>query len=218
MKTAYKVTVDGPAGAGKSTVAKMVAEKASLLYLDTGAMYRCVALIAHNTGADPASAAETLHFEIVYSEGCKHIISNGIDVTSDIRTPLIDRLVSETADNMAVRRTLVKKQRELARNKRVILDGRDTGTVVFPDADIKFYLDASVEVRAERRLKESVEKGFHTDFETLRLDIIRRDDADRSREWGALKIPDDAIVVDTGNMSVEEVVEKLLYYIGEDED
>ncbi len=211
MRKGYIITVDGPAGAGKSTVARLVAEKASFLYLDTGAMYRSVAYLSGKNGQKFSAVAEDLVFDIISQNDAKRIIANGMDVTDKIRTPDVDFSVSAVADDMDVRKILVAKQREFARGRNVILDGRDTGTVVFPDADLKFYLDASVEVRAKRRFLE--QKDGLVSEEDIAKDIIRRDHADKNRAWGALKVPHDGIIIDTGNMTIEEVADEILSHV-----
>ncbi|HPE20256.1 MAG TPA: (d)CMP kinase [Candidatus Mcinerneyibacteriales bacterium] len=210
----FVVTIDGPAGAGKSTVARRVAEALGVFYLDTGAMYRSVGLLAARDGRDPVDVARTLRFEIVYSEtGEKRILADGEDVTLKIRTPEADKEVSRVAAIREVRKHLIEKQRFFARGRSIVLEGRDTGSVVFPDARFKFYLDASVEERARRRYDQLVKKTAPPSLEEIEADIIRRDTADKNRPWGALTVPDQAHVVDTTNLTIEEVVEEILSHI-----
>ncbi|HPJ70063.1 MAG TPA: (d)CMP kinase [Candidatus Mcinerneyibacteriales bacterium] len=210
----FVVTIDGPAGAGKSTVARRVAEALGVFYLDTGAMYRSVGLLAVRDGRDPVDVARTLRFEIVYSEtGEKRILADGEDVTLKIRTPEADKEVSRVAAIREVRKHLIEKQRFFARGRSIVLEGRDTGSVVFPDARFKFYLDASVEERARRRYDQLVKKTAPPSLEEIEADIIRRDTADKNRPWGALTVPDQAHVVDTTNLTIEEVVEEILSHI-----
>ncbi|MBN2725881.1 (d)CMP kinase [Candidatus Mcinerneyibacteriota bacterium] len=210
----FVVTIDGPAGAGKSTVARRVAEALGVFYLDTGAMYRSVGLLAARDGRDPVDVARTLRFEIIYSEsGEKRILADGEDVTLKIRTPEADKEVSRVAAIREVRKHLIEKQRFFARGRSIVLEGRDTGSVVFPDARFKFYLDASVEERARRRYDQLVQKTAPPSLEEIEADIIRRDTADKNRPWGALTVPDQAHVVDTTNLTIEEVVEEILSHI-----
>lgn len=210
----FVVTIDGPAGAGKSSVARRVAESLGAFYLDTGAMYRSVGLLAARDGRDPVDVARSLHFEIIFSEtGEKRIMADGEDVTLKIRTPEADKEVSRVAAVRDVRRHLIEKQRLFARDRSIVLEGRDTGSVVFPHARYKFYLDASVEERARRRYDQLAQKSVPPSLEEIKTDIIRRDTADRNRPWGALRIPEGACVIDTTNLSLEEVVDEILSHI-----
>ncbi len=210
----FVVTIDGPAGAGKSSVARRVAEAIGAFYLDTGAMYRSVGLLSARDSRDPVDVARTLDFQIIYSEtGEKRILANGEDVTLKIRTPQADKEVSRVAAMRDVRQHLIEKQRLFASGHSIVLEGRDTGSVVFPQARYKFYLDASVEERARRRYDQLAQKTVPPSLEEIATDIIRRDTADRNREWGALRIPDGACVIDTTNLSLEEVVDEILSHI-----
>ena len=210
----FVVTIDGPAGAGKSSVARRVAEAIGAFYLDTGAMYRSVGLLSARDSRDPVDVARTLDFQIIYSEtGEKLILANGEDVTLKIRTPQADKEVSRVAAMRDVRQHLIEKQRLFASGRSIVLEGRDTGSVVFPHARYKFYLDASVEERARRRYDQLAQKTVPPSLEEIATDIIRRDTADRNREWGALRIPDGACVIDTTNLSLEEVVDEILSHI-----
>jgi cytidylate kinase len=213
----FIVAVDGPAGSGKSTISKLVAEKYKLTYLDTGAMYRMVAFYSLEKGVDLDSPSEVelmLENIKIDIEGDKFIL-NGIDVSQEIRTPRVTSVVSKTASIKAVREKLVELQREIGNGKRVILDGRDIGTVVFPDAHLKVFLIASPEERAKRRLKEYEEKGIESDYESVLGSIKERDHIDSTREESPLKKADDAIEVDTSFLSIEEVSNKISALIRE---
>ncbi len=213
----FIVAVDGPAGSGKSTISKLVAEKYKLTYLDTGAMYRMVAFYSLEKGVDLDSPSEVelmLENIKIDIEGDKFIL-NGIDVSQEIRTPRVTSVVSKTASIKSVREKLVELQREIGNGKRVILDGRDIGTVVFPDAHLKVFLVASPEERAKRRLKEYEEKGIESDYESVLGSIKERDHIDSTREESPLKKAYDAIEVDTSFLSIEEVSNKISALIRE---
>lgn len=209
------IAIDGPGGAGKSTVAKALAKRLKILYLDTGAMYRAAALKAVNTNTDVNDAeavarlAETLDIEITYDKGGQIVFLDGDDVTESIREHHISALASTISAVPALRLRLVKLQRDTAEQFDCVLDGRDIGTFVLPDATLKIYLTAAPEVRAVRRLGELVARGQKTNFETVLNDLIARDKNDMSREFAPLKIADDAIVIDSTQLSVEQVVERI---------
>ena len=209
------IAIDGPAGSGKSTIAKMVAEKLNYTYLDTGAMYRAITYLALQKGiVDDEQAVNklvkgldvTLNFE----NGLTRVYAGDIEVTEHIRTPEVNSKVSEIAAMPFVRVELVRMQQNMGRVGNVVAEGRDTTTVVFPDADLKIYLDASVEVRAERRHKEYLEKGIEINIEEVKENIRKRDRIDSGREAGPLRKADNAIEVDSSNLSVEEEFEILL--------
>ncbi len=211
-----QIAIDGPAGAGKSTIAKIIAEKLGILYLDTGAMYRAVTLGVIENGIDFSSIEAVAHFaetaQICFSE--KKVFLNNEDVTEAIRSAEVSAGTSLVASNALVRAILVKRQQEIAGEQSVIMDGRDIGSVVLPKADFKFYLDASIEERAKRRYDEMVAKGDFSDIlETIEAAIRQRDYNDRHRKEGPLVCTEDAIVVDTTGKSIESVVEELLKYI-----
>ncbi|MDP3790660.1 MAG: (d)CMP kinase [Candidatus Omnitrophota bacterium] len=212
------IAIDGPAGSGKSTVSKLVAKKLCLLYIDTGAMYRALTLKAMNKRVNLedekalTDLAKSTKIELKYA-GSLHVILDGEDVSGPIRTPEVTANVKYIARTPGVRHEMVKLQRALGENQGGVLEGRDIGTVVFPDADYKFYLDASPQVRAKRRLKDLLAIGKKSIVEDVKKDIIARDESDMNRDVGALKIAPGAIVVDTTNLSIDQVVETLISHI-----
>ncbi|MBO8159547.1 (d)CMP kinase [Thermosyntropha sp.] len=216
-----KIAIDGPAGAGKSTVAKILAKRLGFTYIDTGAMYRALTLKALqnkvdlNNEKELASLVHDTDITFVYHDGEQRVFCDGIDVSEAIRAPQVNEAVSRVASFPAVRKIMVEKQQRLAEKKSVVMDGRDIGECVLPDADYKFFITASVEERARRRKKELDDKGYDVDLQDLKENIIKRDKADASREVGALKILDDSIVIDTTCMRIEDVIEELLKIIGE---
>ena len=209
------VAIDGPAGAGKSTIAKLCAKKMNLIYVDTGAMYRAVALYLLESGIDindKAAVADKCKGAVVdikYEDGVQNVYLNGANVTGRLREEAVGNTASVTSAVPEVRAQIFSLQRGLAERGGVIMDGRDIGTVVMPDADVKIYLTASSEVRATRRVKELQEKGEAADFEEIKKDIEERDHRDMTREISPLKQADDAILVDTSDMTIEQVVEKI---------
>ena len=210
------VAVDGPAGSGKGTITKKIAEDMGFLNLDTGATYRCVALETYRNNLDIVKdeqkiieIANKIDIEIDSSGEKDIILLNGEDVTGKIRTKEVTSIVSQVSSIIPVREKMVDVQRKLAKGKNVIVEGRDIGTVVFPNADLKIYLDASVEVRANRRFKEEKEKGTNITYEEVLESIKQRDYNDIHKKFGALKKAEDAILIDTSNLSIDEVVEKV---------
>lgn len=207
----FIVAVDGPAGSGKSTISKIVAKDYGLTYLDTGAMYRMVALCSLENNIDLGdidAVTEMLKNLTIDIDGDKFIL-NGEDVSKEIRTPRVTAIVSDVAAIKEVRVKLVDLQREISEGKKVILDGRDIGTVVFPNAHLKVFLIASSDERARRRLKEYEERGIEISFEEVKASIENRDHIDSTRKESPLKKAEDAIEVDTSSKTIEEVCEKI---------
>lgn len=203
------IAIDGPSAAGKSTIANILAEQLSYAHLDTGAMYRCVGYRAkcQNIPFDDEAALAALIDQMdIHFDACGNVFINGEDVSKEIRANDISMAASTVSAHPMVRERLVAKQQEIAKAKGYILDGRDIGTVVLPDAECKIYMIASVEARAKRRYKEYVDKGISADYQTIYEDIEKRDHQDMNRKTSPLKKADDAIEIDTSNMSIEEVV------------
>ena len=216
----YSIAIDGPSGAGKSTLAKAVAAERDILYVDTGAIYRTIGYYVFQKGIDPHNAEEVInalpeiHVDMVYSEdGLQHMLLNEEDVTDEIRLPQISMYASAVSAIPAVRDFLLEMQRDLARRRSVIMDGRDIGTVVLPDADVKIYLTADVEKRALRRLKELEQRGTPRPYEEVLREMQERDWADSHREIAPLREAEDAIRVDTSDLNFEESREALLAVI-----
>lgn len=208
----FVVAIDGPAGSGKGTVAKLISEKLGFINIDTGATFRCIALamLQRNIKKEEEDKIRELldHIDInMKPDGT--ILLNGEIVTNRIRENDVNALVSPIAVIKIVRDKLLEVQRKIAEGKNVVMEGRDIGTVVFPDADVKIYLDASPEERAKRRLKQNQEKGIDSSYKEVLQNIIDRDKRDSNREIAPLKQADDAIYLDSTNLSIEEVVEKI---------
>lgn len=209
---AFNVAIDGPSGAGKSTVAKILARKTGMTYLDTGAMYRAIGLKMHRSGVrldDTATIIDTLaktQIEVETANGVQHVLLDGKDVSDEIRRHYVSKLASDFSAVKEVRLKLVEMQREIASSKDCILDGRDIGTFVLPDAAVKFYLTASVDVRAKRRYDELTAKGEACDLQQIKQDIKQRDYNDMHRDFAPLKKADDSIEVVTDDMTVDQVV------------
>ena len=215
------IAVDGPSGAGKSTLAKLLARRLGFLYVDTGAIYRTVGLRAYRAGVDPEDEAavtallDGLDIELKYgADGLQHMYLDGEDVTDAIRQHVISRYTSGVSAIPAVRAFLLERQRDMAREHDVIMDGRDIGTVVLPNAQVKIYLTASSMVRARRRYDELTAKGETCDLEKIRQDIEDRDYRDMHRETSPLKQADDAVLVDTSDMTIEQVIDRIVELIG----
>jgi CMP/dCMP kinase len=215
------IAIDGPAGAGKSTVAKLLAQKLGFLYIDTGAMYRALTLKAVESGIDIKDAAAVVKMaaasdvDLVNDPGAGplKVFLDGRDVSQEIRQPRVSRVVSDVAKIKEVRQILVKLQRRLGSQKDSVLDGRDIGTIVFPDADKKFYIDAQFDERVMRRYKELTGLGQAVTLEDVKNDLRNRDTIDSTREHSPLKRADDAIYIDTTKMTIDEEVETLLQWI-----
>lgn len=208
----FNIALDGPAGSGKSTVAKILAKDYNILYLDTGAMYRACGLKALRLGVDPKDrkAVEKmlpeLNVKVEYLGGAQHTILDGEDVSSAIRENAVSMAASSVSAHPAVRVKMVEMQREIAKSMSCVLDGRDIGSTVLPDAKFKFYITADSKIRAMRRFKELQERGENVEFEKLHAEIVARDKQDSEREFSPLVCADDAVVIDTSEMGVESVV------------
>ena len=211
----YNIAIDGPAGAGKSTIAKRVAKDLGFVYVDTGAMYRALAVHFINCGVNAEdketviSAVKDADVSIKYIDGVQHVFLNGDDVTGRLRTEEVGNMASMTSAVPEVRARLLELQRGLAEAEDVIMDGRDIGTNILPNAELKIYLTASVDTRAMRRFKELTEKGEECDIEVIKKDIEDRDYRDMTRETAPLKQADDAHLVDSSYMNIDEVVEAI---------
>ncbi len=213
---AVNIAIDGPAGAGKSTIARAVAEELGIVYVDTGAMYRAIGLGIVNKGyeCDDAVAVESvlnqLDVTIRYTDEGQQIYLNGENVSSKIRTPEISVAASKVAVIPAVRLKLVELQRELASNTNVIMDGRDIGTYVLPNAQLKIFLTASVDARAKRRFDELIEKGINTDYNDVYTDMVFRDKNDSGRKFAPLKPADDSVMLDSTELTLKETIDKVM--------
>lgn len=211
----YNVAIDGPAGAGKSTIAKLVAKEKGYIYVDTGAMYRALAIHFLKKGVTPENTPDVINacrdadVSIRYENGVQQVYLNGENVTGMLRTEEVGNMASKTSAVPEVREKLLELQRTLAKENDVIMDGRDIGTNILPDADVKIYLTASVETRAKRRYDELKEKGEDCDLDQIAQDIKERDERDMNRETAPLKKAEDAILVDSSNMSIPEVVSEI---------
>ena len=215
------IAIDGPAGAGKSTIAKKVAKELSFIYVDTGAMYRAMALYLHRNGilADDAekiaAACGGAEISIEYRDGEQVVLLGGENVNPYLRTGEVSAMASKSSAVPQVRTRLVQLQQELAAAQNVVMDGRDIGTVVLPDARVKIYLTASVEVRARRRFLEMQEKGEPADFDQIAAEIAERDHRDMTREVSPLRQADDAVLVDTSDMTIDQVTQRILEIVKE---
>lgn len=212
----YNIAIDGPAGAGKSTIAKLVAKEKGYIYVDTGAMYRGLAIHFLKKGIQPdekekiIDACKDAEVSIGYEDGAQQIYLNGENITSMLREEAVGNMASISSAVPEVRAKLLDLQRNLAKEKDVVMDGRDIGTHVLPNADVKIYLTASVECRANRRFKELTEKGIACNYDEIAQDIQERDTRDMNREIAPLKKADDAVLVDSSDMTIEEVVKAII--------
>lgn len=215
------IAIDGPSGAGKSTLGRMIARELGYLYIDTGAMYRAVALAVIESNVplnDPQKVAEVAEGADIKLEGdpdSLRVSLNGRDISEEIRTEEVSHAASVISTISEVRRTLVERQRKMGRHGRVVLDGRDIGTVVFPDADLKFFLTAQPQERASRRFREDRLRERDVTFEETLTDITARDQRDSTREDSPLAIADNAVVIDSTDLSIEEVADRMLTVIRE---
>lgn len=209
------IAIDGPSGAGKSTIARIVAKRLNFIYVDTGAMYRAIALYMIQNQVDMddeavvAERCPEVLVSIAYQDDTQLVYLNGQDVSADIRQEQVGLMTSKISRYPAVRQKLLDLQREIASRSNVIMDGRDIGTCVLPDADVKIYLTADAAIRAERRYQELLDKGMDADYEEIKRDIIARDNQDMTRAIAPLKKAEDAIVLDSSSLTIEQVTEAI---------
>lgn len=212
----YKIALDGPSGSGKSVMAKAVAKRLNILYVDTGALYRAIGLYIYRCGVDPTDAEAVaarlseIDLRLTQSEEGQVVLLNGENVNGDIRLPEISMYASKVSAIPAVRAFLLDLQRNTAKTNNVIMDGRDIGTVIFPDADVKIFLFASDEVRAKRRYKELLEKGVSTTFEEVLSDMRKRDENDRTRAIAPALPAEDAVMLDSSELNIEETISAII--------
>lgn len=213
------IAIDGPAGSGKSTIAKILARDMNLLYLDTGAMYRAIAYYFCDKGIQPDDAKrinkmlDDIEMEIKYKDGTQRVIVNNNDVTNSIRTNEISMAASTISKNPVVRNKLVSIQREIAQKTNCVLDGRDIGSYVLPNANLKFYLTATPEVRAHRRNEELIKNGYEDNYEKVLKEMILRDYQDMNRDFAPLVVAKGAVVIDTSDLSIDEVIGAIKQYV-----
>ncbi len=216
MNKKLSIAIDGPAAAGKSTVAKIIARRLTYIYIDTGAMYRALTYKALNNGVDPNNGAAlydllmSTDIKLQNSEQGQDVLVDGVVVTNDIRTPNVTKNVSAVSQHKLVREEMVRRQQVLSEQGGVVMDGRDIGTQVMPNAEVKIFMLASVDERAKRRHEENLSKGFDSDLEQLKQDIAARDKFDSEREVSPLKKAADAIELDTTSLSIDEVVDAIM--------
>lgn len=222
MKKLYSVAIDGPSGAGKSSVAKAIAKQLNILYVDTGAIYRTIGLEICRRGLDPKSKADVLpvlpglDIRMAYGDdGLQHMLLNGEDVTAEIRRPEISLYASDVSAMAEVREFLMEMQRDMAQKNCVVMDGRDIGTIVLPDADVKIFLTASAQERARRRFLELQKRGMEKPYEDILAEQEQRDYNDTHRAVAPLKPADDSVIVDTTELDFEQSKEKILSVIRE---
>lgn len=212
----FNIAIDGPAGAGKSSIAKAVAKNLGFIYVDTGALYRSIAYACKEKGIAPDNEADvlpllpTLTVQLAFADGVQKVLLNGEDVSEAIRTPEISAGASKVSAIPAVRTFLFDLQQTMAKENNVLMDGRDIGTVVLPNADLKIFLTATPEVRAKRRYDELIEKGQSVNFEEILADVKERDYRDTHRDVAPLKAAEDAVMLDTSDMTFEEVVQAVM--------
>ena len=215
----FVVAIDGPAGSGKGTITKIIAEKRNLVSIDTGAMYRCVALDCLENKVEPTDIAgiekilKDIDIKLENKNGVQKVFLNGKDVSEEIRTPKVDDVVAKYAAIKQVRDKVTPIQRKMGETQNIIMEGRDIGTVVFPNADVKIFLDCSLEERANRRYKQDIENGMNVTYEEVLESIIERNKLETEREIAPFVKAEDAIVVDTTHLSIEEVVNEILKII-----
>ena len=216
-----RIAIDGPSGSGKSTLAKAVAKELGIIYVDTGALYRTIGYYVYQCGKDPRNADEVasllpgINIELKYENGSQRVILNGEDLGDKIRMPQMSMYASAVSAIPAVRRFLLEMQKSLARENSVVMDGRDIGTVIIPDADLKIFLTASVETRAQRRTIELLEMGVDARYEDVIADMIARDQQDKNRDIAPALPAEDAIIFDNSEMSVEESLKEIVRLVNE---
>lgn len=216
------VAIDGPAGSGKGTITKLVAERLGLINIDTGAMYRCVALECLNKNVKPeeldkmAEILEEIDIQLQRNGNEQTVLLNGEDVTKEIRTPRVDESVGKYAAIKIVRDKVTPIQQKMGTNTNIIMEGRDIGTVVFPNADVKIFLECSIEERARRRYKQNIEKGFNTPYEEILSSLIERHKLETEREIAPFVKAEDAILIDSTNMNIEQETEEVMRVIKEE--
>lgn len=212
----YSIAIDGPAGAGKSTIARIAANKLGFIYVDTGAMYRAFALYCLENSIDVSDVneiskeIENVDINIIYENNEQQVILNNRNVTLFIRTNQVSQMTSTVSVHQQVRNKMVELQRRIAQNSNVVMDGRDIGTFVLPNATLKVYLTASVEIRAKRRYVEMKEKNIEVDLENIKEEIKQRDERDMNREFAPLSKAEDAVLLDSSYMTIDQVVEKII--------
>lgn len=217
----FVIAVDGPAGSGKGTITSRVAKRLGISIMDTGAMYRCVTVYFLRNGieldddAGVKDALTKIDIEMEVIDGVQNFFLNGENVSKEIRTKEVDALVSQVSHVLPVRLAMVDLQRKLARGKNIIMEGRDIGTNVFPDAECKIYLDATPEERARRRMKQNEEKGIEVSYEEVLANVKFRDENDKTSDVAPLKMADDAVLLDSTNLSIEEVTDEAIRIIKE---
>lgn len=216
----FNIAIDGPAGAGKSTIAKKIAKKKGYIYVDTGAMYRAMALFLLREKIQPSETdkiekkCDDADITIGYENGEQVVYLNGENVNGLIRTEEVGNMASASSPNPKVRKKLVELQQKLAADRDVVMDGRDIGTCVLPNAQVKVYLTADSRVRAKRRYKELLEKGMECDLDKIEKDIIERDHQDMTREISPLRQAEDAVLIDSSDMTIDEVADKIISLCG----
>ena len=217
----FVVAVDGPAGSGKGTITKLVGEKRNLVYIDTGAMYRCVTLDCINNNVDYTDiegiekVLDKISIELKIEDGIQKVYLNGKDVSQEIREDKVNNLVSEYSAVKEVRDKITPMQQEMGKNQDIIMEGRDIGTVVFPNADVKIFLDCDVKERARRRYIQNQQKGINSTYEEILENIIKRERINSTREVAPFIKTEDAILIDSTNMTIEEVVNRVIEIIDE---
>ena len=217
----FVVAVDGPAGSGKGTITKLVGEKRNLVYIDTGAMYRCVTLDCINNNVDYTDiegiekVLDKISIELKIEDGIQKVYLNGKDVSQEIREDKVNNLVSEYSAVKEVRDKITPMQQEMGKNQDIIMEGRDIGTVVFPNADVKIFLDCDVKERARRRYIQNQQKGINSTYEEILENIIKRERINSTREVAPFIKAEDAILIDSTNMTIEEVVNRVIEIIDE---